>query len=323
MANPTLIKRLRFRLEIMALRLALIIVPRLPRPLMLKVARIVGRLAYFIDSRGRKVAESNLSIVYPEWTSSTRLKIVRESYQHQTLNAFDLLWASRNLNAETVESYVRHDFEDQDDFEECVKSAAIFITLHYSNFEWLPVVWALTHETKPMTVAQDFKNPAITPIFRSLREYSGVKLISQDRAIIRLLKHLKRGGLTAFVTDLRVKPSKAATIIKTFGLKTSVTIAHGFLAKQTGVPILPVMCHPQQDGTYVFHYYPSFRADTDISPGQIVQQCWDTFEPAIREDPAPWLWMYKHWRHLPKDVDPKDYPDYANFSKAFRKLEES
>jgi hypothetical protein len=55
------------------------------------------------------------------------------------------------------------------------------------------------------------------------------------------------------------------------------------------------------------------------TPQEIAQACWDCFEPAVRRNPAPWLWMYKHWRYLPPDAQ-RPYPEYANPSPHFRRL---
>jgi hypothetical protein len=57
---------------------------------------------------------------------------------------------------------------------------------------------------------------------------------------------------------------------------------------------------------------------------EIAQLCWDAFEPVVRQNPAPWMWMYKHWRYRPEMADPRSYPFYANVSPHFEKrLEES
>ena len=54
-------------------------------------------------------------------------------------------------------------------------------------------------------VAQDFRNPMLTEIFK-IREHSGHQVISSNRAVIKLLKTLKRNGNAALLTDLNVKP---------------------------------------------------------------------------------------------------------------------
>ena len=52
---------------------------------------------------------------------------------------------------------------------------------------------------------------------------------------------------------------------------------------------------------------------------QIAQACWNSFEPYVRKNPGPWLWMYKHWRYLPSKPN-RPYPFYANFYRPFEDL---
>ena len=46
------------------------------------------------------------------------------------------------------------------------------------------------------------------------------------------------------------------------------------------------------------------RFPADASFQEMAQACWDQFEPFVRANPAPWLWMYKHWRYRPLAADP-------------------
>src|SRR5256885_6037399 len=67
---------------------------------------------------------------------------------------------------------------------------------------------------------------------------------------------------------------------------------------------------------------PEFSSDASLQ--QIAQAGWDAFEPHVRANPAPWLWMYKHWRYRPGSEPREQYPFYANFSEDFEvRLEES
>jgi hypothetical protein len=52
---------------------------------------------------------------------------------------------------------------------------------------------------------------------------------------------------------------------------------------------------------------------------QIAQACWDAFEPVVRRNPAPWLWMYKHWRYKPMAAG-RPYPFYAQESPFFEQV---
>ena len=139
--------------------------------------------------------------------------------------------------------------------------------------------------------------------------------------MIRLLKHLTGGGPAAFLPDLTIRPGNAATAIECFGLSTSVTILHAMLAQRTGLPVIPGICLPQPDGTYVLKGFRALEIPPDASTREIAQACWNVFEPTIRAAPAPWLWMYKHWRYRPRDPgEGARYPEYANHAMAFDRL---
>ncbi|MEM7386630.1 MAG: lysophospholipid acyltransferase family protein, partial [Verrucomicrobiota bacterium] len=169
-------------------------------------------------------------------------------------------------------------------------------------------------------VAEDFKNPALTPIFSALRSRTGHRMIPQERAMIRLLKVLKKGGQIAFLSDLPVKPDQSATVIECFGMKTSVTILHSVLARRTGLPIVGAICFPREDGGYLFRHLEPWYVTPEMTEVDIAQRCWDMFEPFIREQPEHWIWMYKHWRYLPPGADKSRYPSYARERKAFSEL---
>jgi lauroyl/myristoyl acyltransferase len=105
--------------------------------------------------------------------------------------------------------------------------------------------------------------------------------------------------------------------IDCFGLKTSVTSAHAWLNEQTGAPIIPAHVEPLVNGRYLVVFHP--KIDTAGKNYQeIAQACWNSFERYVRNNPGPWLWMYKQWRYLPTNAD-RPYPFYARSHSRFDK----
>jgi lauroyl/myristoyl acyltransferase len=174
-------------------------------------------------------------------------------------------------------------------------------------------------ELKGTIISQEFKNSSLDPIFKKLREQSGHELVPRERGIMRLYKVLRRKGRTALLVDLTVPPSQGAVAIDCFGLKTSVTSAHAWLNERTGVPIIPAHCEPLPNGRYRLIFHPKISNTVGMTHQQIAQACWNSFEPYVRKNPAPWLWMYKHWRYLPANAD-RPYPFYASFYRPFEDL---
>jgi lauroyl/myristoyl acyltransferase len=279
---------------------------------------VAGAVLSLLDRHRYRVALSNLEVAFGDQLSAhQRRKIVRESFQHFARTMVDLLWSPR-LTELNFRWYV-----ELQNFEETRRGtgperSVIIACYHYSNFEWLSLACGFL-DLKGTIISQEFKNSLLDPIFKQLREQSGHELIPRERGIVRLYKVLRRKGRTALLVDLTVPPSQGAVAIDCFGLKTSVTSAHAWLNERTGVPIIPAHCEPLPNGRYRLIFHPKISNTDGMTHQQIVQACWNSFEPYVRKKPAPWLWAYKHWRYLPEQPD-RSYPFYANFYRPFENM---
>jgi len=311
-------KRLRYCLEWIGLLLATKLIPLFPRRACYHLARTAGALLSFLDRHGYQVALSNLEVAFGNrFSPRERRKIVRESFQHFARTMVDLLWSPR-LTQTNFSRYI-----ELQNFEEMARAigperSMIVACYHYGNFEWLSLAGGFL-DLKGTIISQEFKNSSLDPIFNKLREQSGHELVPRERGIIRLYKTLRRKGRTALLVDLTVPPGQGAVVIDCFGLKTSVTSAHAWLHEHTGAPIIPAHCEPLPGGRYRIIFHPKIDVTAKMTHQQIAQACWNLFEPYVRTNPAPWLWMYKHWRYRPAKPN-RPYPFYANVSRAFEDL---
>jgi len=264
------------------------------------------------------VARSNLEAAFGDrFSPDERRKIVRESFQYFARTMVDLLWSPR-LTLQNFSRYI-----EWQNFEETARGTGpersiIIACYHYGNFEWLSLACGFL-DLKGTIISQEFKNSLLDPIFKKLREQSGHELVPRERGIIRLYKVLRQKGRSALLVDLTVPATQGAVAIDCFGLKTSVTSAHAWLNERTGAPIIPAHCEPLLDGRYRLIFHPRIERTTEMTHQQIAQACWNSFEPYMQKNPAPWLWMYKHWRYLPAKPD-RPYPFYANFYRPFEDL---
>lgn len=313
-------KQIRYRLEWAAIVLMGKLIPLLPRFMLIYLARGLGALGYACDFRGRQTGLENVRAAVANGTlpaETDPAKLVRGSYEYFARSMCDLFWAKR-LTKENHIDYIQLELEDPEGFREACEQGAIWVTPHYGNFEWISLMMGFRDH--PFTlVAQDFKNPLLTDLFTGHREQSGHRVISSRRAMIRLLKVLKGGGNAAFLTDLTVPPDGAAVAVDCFGFTACVTGLHGFLKSRTGAVLIPGYSIPREDGGYLMRICKPLQVEPGATSAAIAQQCWDVFEPHIREFPEPWLWMYKHWRYRPRGDRGEGYPTYSNHSKKFDK----
>ena len=311
-------KRIRYRLEWLGLILATKLIPLCSRRTCYRIAQAAGALLSFVDRHRYQVALRNLEVAFGDrFSLEERRKIARESFQHFARTMVDLLWSPR-LTQENFSRYI-----EWENFEETARDtgperSVMIACYHYSNFEWLSLACGFL-DLKGTIISQEFKNSLLDPIFKRLREQSGHELVPRERGIMRLYKVLRRKGRTALLVDLTVPPTQGAVAIECLGLKTSVTSAHAWLHEQTGVPIVPAHCEPLPDGRYRLIFHPTIGHTAKLTHQQIAQACWNSFEPYVQKKPAPWLWMYKHWRYRPANPD-RPYPFYANFYRPFQDM---
>ena len=309
----------RQRLEYIGLLVVGWVVLLLPHRSLVWIAKPLGSLAYRLDPRGRKVSRQNLDAVFGDTMKPARKDRVAEAgYRSFARTMLELFW-SPNL----TEVVAKKIFKTVGLGGDSVDGAAIYVTTHFSNFEWLGQNMSFFREPG-IVVAQRLKNPLLGGYFDRLRGSTGHTIIPQERAIARMLKHLKSHGYFCAVVDLNLDPNEASVIIDEFsGLKTCVTQLHAALSLHTGAKVVPAECIPLPDGTYRMHYHPPLQYPEGTSAGESAQLCWDALEPGIRQRPEYWLWSYKHWRFKPSGEGAARYPAYANEAKRFDKAVQS
>jgi len=306
-------KRFRYRCEYRGLLLAGKLVPMLPRVGVVLIAQCTGAIASVLDRRGRRVGLANLDCAFGRtYSAAQKRRVLRQSYQHFAQTMLDLLWSAR-LSPANFRRYI-----ELENYPTRPEESAIVACYHYSNFEWLSL--ACGYGGRSATIlAQEFKNPQLDPVFRRWRERSGHSFTARTGGILRLYKVLRRGGNTALLVDLTIPPGPAAVAIDCFGLKTSVTSAHAWLHQRSGAVLLPAHCEPLRHGRYRIVFHPRIELPRHATLREIAQACWDSFEPVVRNNPAPWLWMYKHWRYKPAGAA-REYPFYSSVHPRFERM---
>ncbi|HMJ04729.1 MAG TPA: lysophospholipid acyltransferase family protein [Chthoniobacterales bacterium] len=310
-------KKIRYRLEWLALMAGLKLVPLLSRRACYRLAGAAGALAAKFDRRGREVASANLEAAFgSQFSPARRAEIVRESYQHFARTMLDLFWSPR-LSRENFAQYFEFEGIERAQAEIAPSHSCIVGAFHYGNFEWLSLACGWLGFPSAITT-QEFKNPLLDGFFQKLREQSGHATVPREGAIIKLYKVLRKKGRAALLVDTTLPPHHPTVVIECFGLKTIVTVAHAWLQDRTGVPIIPLYCEPLPGGRYRVVAQPKVQPPKGATHQEIAQACWDSFEPVVRQNPAPWLWAYKHWRYRPAGAT--GYPFYAQESSAFEQI---
>ena len=313
-------KPFRYRLEYAGLLMASKLVQCLPWRWLRSLGHGIGSIFFLIDRHRREVTLANLKAAFGETMDNrARWNIAQRSYGIFATTALELLWSPR-LTANVIDEIATVEGLDPMPAHTAPGVPVIYFCNHAGNFEWVSQVHARRITSLPI-IAQKLKNPLLGPLFDQWRSVMGHRILPQERAMLKTLRHLKEGGKIGMLIDLNLKPSEGPVVIKVFGrLLVPVTPLPATLALRTGAALVPVECTQRPQGGYHVRYLPALKIKEGSSITSITQACWDALEPGLYQHPELWLWSYKHWRYRPSTGATEHYPFYANVFDQFDEL---
>ncbi len=288
----------RFAWEERAVRAASALCAWLPRGLVLRLGRALGRLLGDLDRRHIEVTRDNLRRAFPEWHETRVRRTARDVYAHFGLVVFDILWLSHRTS-EQVMALV--DVVDGHHLESLRPEGGILVTAHLGNWELCGV--AHGYVFRPVgVVARPLDNEALDRRMTLFRERGGNRVIYKQKALAQVLRALRERRDVAFLIDQNVQ-EKDGIFIRFFGRPAAATTVAAALAVKTGCPVIGARAVLLPNGRYRLVYDPPMRAPStgnraaDIAA--MTQALADTIERWVRETPEQWLWMHRRWKTQP------------------------
>lgn len=297
--------------ETAAFRIGILIVPHLPRCLVMGLAWLGGHLGYLFDITGRRIGRANLEIAFGNSKSRQEKRaILRAAYVTMSRTFLDVIWFGTH-SKQRLTKYVELDESMQQLF--CNKNQ-ICITAHFGNWEVVGQIMAL-HGFPLHSIAMPVKNPVVDRLLIARREVTGQKIVPLEGALRTLLGVLRNKGKTAFLVDQNTPEKRGGIWVDYFGLPVPVTPAPAALSAKTESDIFIGFCTPLRGGRY--RVYITERITPPPSSGEentgcLTQQILSSIEREVRKHPEHWLWMYKRWKTKNRSVTPERYPFYAD-----------
>jgi KDO2-lipid IV(A) lauroyltransferase len=304
----TLRRKIRAHCELGLVKFALLTLPRVPRAWIIRLARGLGSLAFWLARRDRRIALANLNIAYGETLSRGQKRaIARQSFQTIALVILDIVWFSRR----TRERIARHLRIESAVSDAASQGGLIVVTAHLGNWEVMGQ-GAARAGIRIASVAKPLANPAVDELFNAARRATGQVIVPRDGALRRLLQFLKDGGKIALLLDQDTRIEEGGVFVEFFGLPVPISQAPAALAIRLKVPVMPTFCRREARGDYRVYGLPPVRAAEGETPAAFTQRITALLEEEIRRHPGEWLWMYKRWKRIAPGAAPETYPFYAD-----------
>lgn len=314
---PTTLGYAFFRVGSMALKKLAALIGQLPASGLEKIGRSLGRVAYWLDIRHRRIVHQNIAFIFPEWEPLRRRRLAKHIFQHFGVVFLEILqtpFLSRLKLAERIT------IEGQEILIEAIDNprGCLLFSAHLGNWEFGLLALSAQLNRSTMTVAKPIKWKLAHNWLTALRSRFGNQVFFKDGAMPWMIRALREGQTLTILIDQGVR-RKEAVEVTFFGKQTLATPAAALLALRCRMPVVPIFCVRDARGKYCLKILPpvayqrsaSLREDIQV----YTQMLMNTLEEAIREDPEQWFWFHRRW----KRTYPELYPEYQVIRRRKRK----
>ncbi len=272
----------------------------LPHRWAVAVGPWLGRLAYALDSRHRRVVHENLALALPELDERPRRRIARACFSHFGFALLDFVSSSRLAAQAYLE---RCEVEGLAHLERAENAGrgVLLLTAHFGCWEAI-ANWLALSGYKVKVIFRPLDNHYLDRDLKRLRERFGNESIPKRSAARAALKALRGKGRVGILVDQRVHPN-AGDALLFFGREAYTSPLPAQLSLRTGSPVLPVFAVPVGSKGYKISIrepiWPEEVAGSESPEKALSLRYLEVTESEIRSAPELWLWMHRRWRVNP------------------------
>ncbi len=241
--------RVRHAVEAAAIGTAARMISMLPRRAVLAGGRMTGRIAYYLLAEDRRVAYANVDRVFGDAESAAeRARIVRGGFANLGATMFGLFWSPR-LTAANFRDWIVISPESEARLAAVRASGRglILVTPHHGDWEMAShAIGFLGYPA--LLVAEGMRNAAIGDMIMRMRTLSGHTTIPPRFAVLKLFRHLSRGGSIGLLIDVNGRRGRGGVWLDFFGLPVFNSAAGEELALRADAALVFVYGRPLPGG---------------------------------------------------------------------------
>jgi KDO2-lipid IV(A) lauroyltransferase len=272
----------------------------LPLRAQIGIGRTLGRLAFYVARRDRRVAEINVKLCMPHLSAAEQRALVKAHFGSLGCALFEtgiVWWAS----PERLRSMMQ--FEGTEHLEAALAhgKGALLLSAHFTTLEMGARALTLLGPTSVMYLTPN--NPLVAELSRRGRTRHTVQSIRSDQ-VRDLLQNLKNNLPIWYAPDQRYTDKNSA-IVPLMGQPASSNVSTSRLARISGAPVLPFFPERRADGRgYRIRILPpleNFPTDDAVAD---TRRFHELIEAQIARTPQQYLWAYKRFRLNTPGGDP-------------------
>jgi len=272
--------------------------------------RYIGRILFTLLANRRKIAIDNIekalpfmqhhpSFSYPHKSSE---EIARDTFTHlgiSIVEACQLYHGKGKSILSNIEIRGRENYYSA----KAKHKGVIFVGGHCGNWELMSLSFKELFGENMWGIARHQNNPYLNRIVEQMRTRYGTQIIYSKSALRPILGVIKKDGVIGMLADQAVFPENGA-LIEMLGRKAWANKAPVIIAHKTGVPLVPVFTHREND-RHVITIHPEYELCGDKSEEGIqrdIQALSRYLEDFICAHPTDWYWVHRRWKRAGEPI---------------------
>ena len=260
-------------------------------------------LLFFCLSKNRRnLSLRNLQIVFPEKSKAEQKQIAKQAFVNFSESlAFNALIMSGRISNEQMLECV--EAGDWDRFEKLMADSThgvLFLSGHIGNWE-LMAQYLSFRAPKPLhAIARKGNNPLLEErVVLPLRNRFGMQVVYKKKAVLKLVKILKRNELTGLMLDQRLSLPQGIKV-DFFGREANTTPTPATLQIRFKPTTLPIFLVHTDHRKYRFIVGDPIHWEDNGKPQneqilELTRIHQKIIEDIIRQYPDQWFWMHNRW----------------------------
>ncbi len=268
----------------------------LPRKTAFLLARIFGKLAYWLLPKERKKTIENLTLVFGKEKSEAEIKkLTQEVFVNLAISGVDAL----RLRKYTENLTRIVEIEGEDIFNDAYQQGkgVMTVTGHIGCFELIaPFFNQKGYNTA--VIGRELYDKRLDKILVENREKSGVQNIPNTASVKEIFKVLQQGKALGVLIDQNSNKVRNVKV-NFFGKPANAPVGPALIALKTGSPIVPLAIVRNSRSFYRImvgqKIEPKKVEDIEKEAVRLTQACTLFLEQIIKKYPAQWVWMHNRW----------------------------
>jgi Kdo2-lipid IVA lauroyltransferase/acyltransferase len=276
----------------------------LPLGVLYLLARFTAFIFHRVAAYRKGVILENLKKSFPEKTDQEILNIARDFYRIFMETMFETV---KLLRMDPRFLPARITLKNQEILDQYFKEGRSVIAVggHYGNWEWMGTGLKALVPFRVIVVYKPLSDPAIDKLMYKIRTTNGSELIPMKKAF-REIHSSTVPTFSYLLADQAPNPDNAHWM---WFLNQETPVFHGpeRIARLTNSVVVFLRIERTGLGKYSVTIQ-ELCADPSSEPeGSITEKHVKALEKQIIENPAPWLWSHKRWKHKRRHENRSDH----------------